>query len=201
MEAQALTTEARQSTGKGAARQLRLQGKVPGVYYAKGVDSIPLTVSPKELSAALSTSHRRNRLISLEIGGDSKLAIVQELQVSPVSRAILHVDFVGVDLETPIARKVPFKTIGKAAGVVSGGDLRVLFRELPFLAPADKFPDVITVDVTKLQQGEGITVKDLDLEAGVVVQMPDDRNLITIAAPRTGGRGNEADEADEADAG
>lgn len=193
MEAQALTTEARQGTGKGAARQLRAAGMIPAVYYTRGSEPVSLAVSPKELTAALSTSHRRNRLFTITVNGESKPVIVQDLQVHPVTRDLLHVDFLGVDPTNPIERAVPLKTKGRAAGVVSGGDLRVLFRSLPVRCTPDAFPADITLDVTKLQQGESIKVADVKLPEGVTIQMPAERNVVTIAASRRRGAKGEAE--------
>ena len=184
MEAHALTTEVRQDTGKGAARKLRARNLIPAVFYARGVEPVGLAVSPKELTAALSTSHRRNKLFKISINGEDQFVVVQELQVHPVTRQPLHVDFCGVDPAKPVDRLVPLTATGRAPGVVAGGELRVLFRSLPVRATMDAFPDVINLDVTKLNLGDSIKVKDIPLADGVTVQMPADRNVITVATTR-----------------
>ena len=184
MDALAISTEPRQDTGKCAARRLRANGQIPAVFYARSTDPVNLAVSPKELAAALSTSHRRNKLFKINVNGQDRFVIVQDLQVHPVTRQPLHVDFLGIDPDQPVDRMVPLTTTGRAAGVVAGGDLRVLFRALPVRATMDVFPDVISLDVTKLNTGDSIKVKDIPLAKGVAVQMPAERNVITIAASR-----------------
>lgn len=197
MEAKKLATEARDVTGKGAARQLRLVGRIPAVLYGGKAESVSLTISPKELAAALSGEHRRNQLIELDIAGEGQLAIVQELQVDPVSRAPLHVDFKRVDVDTPVARKVPFTVTGRAAGVVSGGDLRVLYRFLPVSAPPHKMPAKIEVDVSPMQIGDSVQVKGLALEEGVTVTLPEERNVVSVTISRRKAQNTEDGDAAE----
>src|SRR5262245_7502149 len=97
MPTQSLVAETRQQTGKGAARQLRTRGLVPAVCYGAGQEPTGLAVSPKELVAVLSTAHGRNVLLTLQIAGKPQLAMVQDLQIHPVTRRPLHVDFYRVD--------------------------------------------------------------------------------------------------------
>ncbi|HKU37920.1 MAG TPA: 50S ribosomal protein L25, partial [Polyangiales bacterium] len=88
-----MTVEARDLTGKNAARQLRARGLVPAVFYGPSTSPAGIAVSPKELIAALSTPHGRNAVITLNVAGKPELAMVQDLQIHPVTRKPLHVDF------------------------------------------------------------------------------------------------------------
>lgn len=184
MEARALTTEPRSITGKGAARQLRAQDKMPAIFYGPKMEAVALTLSPKELMAALSTDYRRNQLLSLTIDGQERHALVKELQVDPVTRAPLHVDLYGLNPDTVIERKVPLRTTGRAAGVVAGGELRVLFRFLPVSGPASSIPADVTIDVTRMNMGDVVKVKDLPLPKEVSVVMAPDRGVISVAMGR-----------------
>src|ERR1700754_2992764 len=131
MNTHTLSAETREQTGKSAARQLRSRGLVPAVYYGPGQTPRGLAVSPKELPAALSTEHGRNALLKLQVGGKDELAMVQDLQIHPVTRKPVHVDFYHIDAEKPIERRVPFLVEGKAKGVVAGGELIQIYRDLP----------------------------------------------------------------------
>lgn len=184
MEAKELSAETRSVHGKGAARQLRAQQKMPAVFYGPGVDPVSLTLSPKELAAALSTDYRRNQLLKLTVNGEARHALVQELQVHPVTRQLLHADLYGLEPDTVVERKVPFVVSGRAAGVVAGGELRVLFRHLSVRGPASSIPSSIAVDVTSLNMGDTIKAKDLQLPEGVQIIMAPDRNVLTVAAGR-----------------
>lgn len=196
MEAITLTVEPRQTTGKGAARQMRAAGRIPAVLYGGKEEAVSLTVSPKDLTAVLSTPYRRNQLIKLVLDGKEQLATVQELQIEPVTRAPLHVDFCRVTVDTQIERLVPFVTKGRAPGVVAGGELRVLYRDVPIKTSPDKIPATIEVSVSKMQVGDAVRVKDLQLPEGVVVALPEERNLVTVTLSRRKARaGDEADAA------
>jgi len=184
MQSHTLSAEARDLTGKNAARQLRARGLVPAVFYGPSVEPAGLSVSPKELTAALSTPHGRNALISLTVGGKIELAMVQDLQIHPVSRKPLHVDFYRIDPERLIERKVPFVAEGKAKGVVAGGELIVIYRDLPLRAKPGQFPARLTADVTPLEIGDHIKVKDLALPPDVEVVLPPERNVVSCVTMR-----------------
>ncbi|MDD9940735.1 MAG: 50S ribosomal protein L25 [Myxococcales bacterium] len=184
MEAQTLATEARTPAGKGGARQLRQHGRVPAVLYGAKGEAVSISVSPKDLTAAITTPYRRNQLLKLRVDGKEELAVVQDLQVDPLTRAPMHVDFMRVQEEQTIRRPVPLVTSGRAVGVVAGGDLRVLYRSLPVVASPARIPDQIHIDVTPMQVGDVIRVKDLKLEEGVRVPLPEERNVVTVTQSR-----------------
>ena len=179
-----LVAEARPTTGKGAARQLRAKGLVPAVYYGPGHAPTGLAIKPKELIAALSSNLGRNTLIKLEIAGKSEMAMVQDVQIHPVTRHPLHVDFYRVDLEKPIQREVTFVADGRAKGVVAGGEMAVIYRTIPLIAKPGTFPSSVHADVTNLEIGDHIKVKDLKLPEGVSVALPSERNVISVTTLR-----------------
>jgi len=193
MTSHTLVAESRPETGKGAARQLRAKGLVPAVYYGPGHEPTGLAVSPKELIAALSTAHGRNALITLQIAGKDELALVQDLQIHPVTRRPIHVDFYRVDTDQTLEREVPLAAEGRAKGVVAGGELVVVYRALPLRAKPGKFPARIQVDVTNLEIGDHIKVKDLSLPEGVTVALPAERSVVSCTTLRK--RGEEEDAA------
>jgi large subunit ribosomal protein L25 len=184
MQSHSLSAEARELIGKNAARQLRARGLVPAVFYGPAMEPAGLSVSPKELTAALSTPHGRNALISLTIGGKTELAMVQDLQIHPVTRKPLHVDFYRIDPERVIERLVPFVAEGKAKGVVAGGELIVIYRDLPLRAKPGHFPPRLSADVTPLEIGDHIKVKELALPPGVEVVLPAERNVVSCVTMR-----------------
>jgi large subunit ribosomal protein L25 len=179
-----LIAETREQTGKGAARQLRIRGQVPGVYYGPGHEPAGISVLPKELIAALSTEQGRNALLTLKIAGKDELAMVQDLQIHPVTRRPVHVDFYRVDVERKIERLVPFVTEGRAKGVVAGGELVVIYRALPLRAKPGQFPARVTTDVTHLEIGDHVKVKDLQLPEGVEAVLPAERSVISCTTMR-----------------
>ncbi|MCG8555986.1 MAG: 50S ribosomal protein L25 [Proteobacteria bacterium] len=193
MEPLILRVAPRQGRGKGVCRQLRQKGRLPGVFYGSGVAAQALELSPKDLMEALSGEHRQNTLLRLDIGGRFELAMVKELQLHPVDRRPLHVDFYRVDTQSSVRARVPFRTTGRAKGVVRGGALTVVYRDLPIQAPPHKIPAHITFDVTNLDLNGIVQVKDLELAKDVEVLLPGERNLVTIGGERASGDEEEAE--------
>src|SRR5690606_11295965 len=122
MEKQTLPAEVRTGRGKGPARQLRLKGQIPAELYGPGGDTEAISVDPTLLTKVLSTPYRRNQLIELDIGGKQQLATVKDLDVHPLTRAIRHADFYRVALDRPSVYEVSLRTVGRAKGVVKGGE-------------------------------------------------------------------------------
>jgi large subunit ribosomal protein L25 len=193
MEALKLAIELRTETGKGAARRARARGLIPAVFYGPLSKPVNLAVAPKAFTQALSSPRRRNALLELEVSGSTHYAMMKELQVHPVTRQVLHVDFLEVALDRPVRARVPFLTEGRAKGVIAGGELNVIYRELPIKATPDKIPAGITVDVTNMALGDFLHTKDLQLPEGVEVTLEPDRSLISCLEPRK--RPAEEDEA------
>lgn len=184
METQTLQVEVRSASGKGPARQLRMSGKIPAVLYGPGIDAIKLTVSPNELVKALSTEMGKNAIFELPVGDDKHLAIVKDVQVHPVSRDPLHVDFYKVTADREITVQVPLRTRGRATGVQKGGKLEAIYRQLPVRCTPDRIPAAIEVDVTSLDIGQVMKVKEVPVPEGVRVLLPADRRVLTVAESR-----------------
>lgn len=194
MEAQTLQAEVREKSGKGPARQLRVRGLTPAIYYGPGTEPMKLAVSPLELQKALSGAYGRNQVLELSLGGETKLALVRDLAIHPVTRAILHADFYAVARDRKVETKVPFEAQGRALGVQKGGFLRKVYRDLPVRAFPQDVPASIVLDVASLDIGGVVRVQDLPLDPGVEVTYPADRRVLFIES-------KESKAADEAAAG
>ncbi|MEM9193701.1 MAG: 50S ribosomal protein L25 [Myxococcota bacterium] len=180
METQTLTAEVRKERGKGPARQLRAQGKIPAVFYGPGVDTTAIAVAPAELVKALKTDYGRNVIFKMEVGGTEQLAMLKDVDVHPVSRAPLHADFYRVTTDSAVEVRVPVKTAGRPVGVQKGGKLNVVFRDLPVRTTPEKIPAAITINVASLDIGDVTTVSQLDLDEGVHVLYAPDRRVVLV---------------------
>src|SRR5690349_21745968 len=112
METQTLKAEVRELSGKGPARQLRMKGLIPAVFYGPGKTPTNLSVAPDALRKILSGAYGRNQVVELQIDGRSELSLVRDLEIHPLTRAVLHADFYAVSLERPVRANVPFSTRG-----------------------------------------------------------------------------------------
>ena len=182
MEAMTLSARPRIARGKGAARQTRMKARLPGVLYGPQRDAQPLDVAPHDLQKALAGEYGRNQLLALDIEGQSELAVIKEIDVHPVTRSLMHVDFYAVGKDTPIRVNVPLETKGRAVGVQKGGKLRLVYRDAPIRAVPAAIPAKIVIDVAALDLGETVQAKDLPLPDGVVVELPPTKNMVVIEA-------------------
>ncbi|MDH4282991.1 MAG: 50S ribosomal protein L25 [Myxococcales bacterium] len=184
METTTLQAEVRASRGKGPARRLRAEGKVPAVFYGPGVEPTPLTLSPKELTKALRGERGRNVVFKLSVGGKDELAMVRDLTTDPVSHELLHIDLYRVFEDKQIEVDVPFHTHGRAAGVVQGGVLNVTRRTLPIRTTPANIPVSIDADVTHLNIKDSIAVEEIALPEGVVCTLRPKLTLAIVLEPR-----------------
>ena len=194
MDTTTLQAEVRKERGKGPARRLRAEGKLPAVLYGPGGAPALLTVSPKELTKALRAPHGRNTLFMLTHEGATELAMVKDLAVDPVSRAPLHVDFYRVSADRPLEVTVPFHTDGRPKGVVRGGVLHVTTRELPRRALPGRIPVEIRVDIRELDIHDHLSVAELSLPEGAVCTLPPKHTLVVVVEDKHAAAPGEAEE-------
>ena len=155
--------------GRSAVRKLKARGLIPAVIYGGNDKPQPLQVSARDINAMLSHASGENILVELEIGGEDKAgtALVQEIQHSPVGGEIRHVDFHAVSMDEMIQADVPLEPVGTAVGVKTfGGLLEQSLRALAIECLPGDLPDRITVDVSQLNIGDSIHVRDIQLPAG-----------------------------------
>jgi len=181
-----LKAEQRSATGRSAVRKLKARGVVPAIIYGAKDKPQPLQVSARDINAMLSHASGENILVELEIAGEksNRTALVQEIQHSPVGGAILHIDFHAVSMDQAIQTDVPLEPIGVPEGVKTfGGLLEQSLRSLAIECLPRDLPDRITVDVSKLNIGDSIHVRDIQLPSGVAAKVQADLTAFSVLAP------------------
>ena len=181
-----LKAEPRTEIGRSAARRLKLRGIVPAVVYGGKEKSQPLQVSSRDINRMLSHASGENIVVELEIAGQKapRTALLQEVQHSPVGGDILHVDFHAISMDEKITADVPLEPIGLANGVKNfGGLLDQNIRSLTIECFPKDLPDKITVDVSALNIGDAIHVRDIKLPEGVIAKVSADLTAFSVAAP------------------
>jgi large subunit ribosomal protein L25 len=180
-----LEGQPREGAGKGAARRLRTQGLVPAVVYGKHLEKpLHLAVDPKSVRKALATPHKFNTLIALKVaGGDERQVLLKEYQQDPVTREILHVDFIAVHENEQVKVKVPLVLVGKPAGLADGGLLTQSRRELEVFALPRAIPEKIEADVSALKIAQALHINDIKLPQGVTVKTNVNFTLAVVTAP------------------
>jgi large subunit ribosomal protein L25 len=181
-----LKAEPRGQVGRSAVRKLRARGLIPAVIYGGRDTPQPLQVAAREINTLMSQASGENVLVELEIAGEesSRTALVQEVQHSPVSGDIRHVDFHAISMDQMIQAEVPLEPIGTAVGVKTfGGLLEQSLRTLPVECLPRDLPDRITVDVSQLNIGDSIHVRDIQLPSGVTAKVQPDLTAFSVLAP------------------
>lgn len=179
-----LEAKPREGSGKGAARRLRAQKLIPAVVYGKHLEKpLSIAVDAKAVRAAINTPHKFNTLISISAGGATHSVLLKDYQMDPVSREMLHADFIAVRENEPVKVNVPLVLTGKSEGVAAGGLLTQIRRELEVYAMANAIPERIEADVTALKIAQALHINDIKMPAGVTVKTNVNYTLAVVSAP------------------
>ena len=183
-----LETERREDSGKGVARKLRAAGRVPAVFYGHDQEATRLSVDAREMVHVLRSSGGSNVLLDLMVDGKAHLAMPREIQRDHIHNKLIHIDFLAVSRTETITVDVPVIEFGDAAGVKEGGVVEHHLRDLRVECLPQDVPEQLDVDISELNIGDMIHVRDVVVPAGVtVLTNPDDAvlSVITPAALRT----------------
>ncbi len=172
--------------GRSAVRKLKARGIIPAVIYGAKDKPQPLQLAARDINAMMSHASGENFLVELEIAGEksNRTALVQEVQHSPVGGEIRHVDFHAISMDETIQAEVPLEPVGTANGVKNfGGLLEQSLRALTLECLPRDLPDRITVDISQLNIGDSIHVRDIQLPSGVTAKVPADLTAFSVLAP------------------
>jgi large subunit ribosomal protein L25 len=199
-----LKTNIRTATGNGPARRLRQKGQIPAVLYGPGTESILLAVNIIDIEKILKKGRIGQVLLTLVIpnNGDTstKTVMVKELQLHPVSRNFLHIDFYEVAMDRKIMVNVPITTTGKAKGVETGGILQIIRRELEVQCFPLDVPESIEIDITDLDVGDSIHVGDIALQREIEFLGEENFTVVTVVSPKIEEIEEPVEEAEEGEA-
>jgi large subunit ribosomal protein L25 len=181
-----LKAEPRTNVGRAAVHKLRARGLIPAIIYGGDNKPQPLQVAARDINAMMSQASGENVLVELEIAGEgsSRTALVQEVQHSPIRGDIRHVDFHAISMDQMIQAEVPLEPTGTSVGVKTfGGLLEQSLRMLAIECLPGDLPDRITVDVSPLNIGDSIHVRDIQFPSGVTPKVQADLTAFSVVAP------------------
>ncbi len=188
MELIELKTNIRTATGNGPARVLRQAGQIPAVFYGPGIESVLLSVNISDIDKVLKKGRIGQALLNLVIQNNgetsAKTVMVKELQLHPVSRNFLHIDFYEVAMDRKIMVNVPVTTTGKAKGVEVGGILQIVRRELEVQCFPLDVPESIEIDIADLDIGDSIHVGDISRQSGIEFLGEENFTVVTVVSPK-----------------
>ena len=187
MEQIELKANVRKNTGKGPARVLRRDGRMPAVLY--GPDQVPmlLSINVKELET-ISKNYNLSQVplnLVIEDGKSvTKKVMIKELQTHPVSLNYLHADLYEIEMDRKIKVNVPVVTKGKAKGVEIGGILQIVRRELEVLCLPAEIPETIEIDITDLDIGDSVHIDEIPLEGEIEIPATLNFTVLTVLTPK-----------------
>jgi len=181
MSAEKITAESRTEFGKGAARRIRRDNKVPAVVYGHGQDPVHITLPGHDTMMALKHGGA-NALLDLEIDGSSQLALTKQVQIDPIRRVIEHVDFVAVRRGEKVTVDVPIHVVGEA-----GPETLVVTENatVQIEAEATNIPEYFEVSVEGAEVGTLIHASDLDMPSGSTMLADPELLIVNVTQQRS----------------
>ncbi len=177
-----LIAELGRTTGSSASRRLRHEGRVPAVVYGHGMKPLAVSVGARDLRAALSV-HGLNQVLTLDVDGSSHLVLARQLQRHPVRHTLSHVDFQVVRRDEIVSAEVPLVLVGTATQVErERGLLEHTLTTLTVRSTPEQIPQEIGVDVSELEIGGALRVRDLVLPRGVTTEVDPEEPVVIAAA-------------------
>lgn len=180
MKSVQIKAEVRSQIGKKDSLDLRRAGRVPAVIYG-GNEVLHISVDEREVNTLLYTPEVL--IAEIDLGGKTVKAVVQDAQFHVLTDATTHVDFMEVVDGKPLKVALPVRTVGNSVGVRAGGKLKVIMRKLKVKGMADKLPAFVDVDITDVNIGQTVRVKQINID-GVEFLDAKDNVICTVAATR-----------------
>ncbi len=158
----------RARSGSGRLKQMRREGWLPSVIYGRNVEAHNLKVDASVFRNILANSSSENILFNLQIEGEgTRLAFLQAIQHDPLTGEALHADFLAIDEKTEITGPVPTHLKGESAGVKAGGLVEQYVHAIEITCLPDDLPEIIEVDISKLEIGDSLHIGDITYPKGV----------------------------------
>jgi large subunit ribosomal protein L25 len=190
-----LQVSTRAGIGRAAVKAVRRTGRVPGVLYGKTKDksvrSRPIEIDAKKLKALLHSSSSENVLVDVEVTDpsgvkiDQHLALLLDVQHHPLEDYIIHIDLHEIAQDEILHAEVPVTSVGEPVGVKNGGGLlETMLRTIRVACLPKNLPELFTVDVSHLEIGHSVHVRELTLPEGVTVTNPPELPVFSVFAPK-----------------
>lgn len=197
-----LKAEARERVGKGSAREIRRNGKVPAVIYGDKQPPLAITLPYKDIFYKIHGGGFLTTVATIDLDGKKIRVLPKDYQLDPVRDFPLHVDFLRVSKDTEVNVLVPVHFINeeKSPGLKRGGVLNIVRHEVEFHCPANAIPEFITVDLTGADIGESIHISAVKLPAGVKPVITDRDFTVATIAGTAAAKHAEGEEAAETEA-
>lgn len=191
-----VTATSRTDTGKKATKAVRNSGGIPCVMYG-GKEVVHFTTTHNAVKSLIYTPDFK--VAEIDMDGSKKRAIVKTAQFHPVTEKIMHIDFLRLIDGTPVNLELPVKFEGSSPGVKLGGKLQQSLRRIKVKTTPEKMVDVLTLNVSKLELGDAIRVRDLEVPEGIQIMVAPATPVAAVEIPRALRSAGAAEEGDAAE--
>lgn len=175
-----LVAQERKEYKRSALKALRNNGGIPAVVYGNKIDTESISVKSTDFQKVI-RDVGRNGIISLDLDGKSQNVMLRDYQNDPITKNVLHVDFLQVDKDTEIDTKVSVILKGTSEGEKSGGMAKQFLHELDITAKANDIPDNIEIDITHFEIGHSVQVADIKKDyPNCVFLQEDDETIVSV---------------------
>ena len=179
MKTVSMSGSLRENVGKKDAKKMRNAGLIPSVVYG-GKEQLHIAIPEKDFKHLIFSPEIA--FVKIEVDGKVISAILQDIQYHPVSDNILHADFLELIEGKEIVMGVPVNTTGTAPGILAGGKLQTKIRKLKLKALPENMPESVTIDISELNIGQGVKVKEVEVEKATLLNAP---NAVVVAVKVT----------------
>jgi len=183
-----LKAEIREGSGKTVSRAIRKNNAIPAILYGPATQPVLLSVGTYDFSEIIRKNGSTGLFMNLAVAGDAKpsrTVLLKDIQKDVFGLQYLHADFQEVDMNTKVSVMVPVEATGIAPGIKAGGLLQIIRRELELICRPIDVPEAVLVDVSKLNIGDAIHVKDIDLGENIHIPHEVNFTVITLVPPST----------------
>lgn len=196
----AFKAQARDSAGKGIARALRRDGRIPAVVYGDKKEPVLISLDSNDANVEYRRGHMFTTLCDLDVDGSNHVVLARDVQLHPVTDIVEHIDFLRVTKKTKIAVSVPVQFINEedAPGMKDKGILSVIRFDVELVCSATDIPEYIEVDMGTKELGDAIKISDAILPEGTKPVIDDrDFTIATIDKPKRAAESEDGEEASE----
>lgn len=196
-----LAVKVRDTKGKEAAKKMRKEMDIPGIFYGAKSETVMVSFKDGELRKILKNAASKNIILGLQIesskGIDSKLVILKELQADPLKNRYIHADFCEIALDKELTLNVPVVLINTPAGAALGGVLQHVRRELSIKCLPDKVVEKIEIDVAGLGIGDSLHIRDVVFPEGITSNQEEHLTVAVVIAPAAAEKAAPGEEGEE----
>jgi len=178
-----INAEKRELGKRSNLTELRGKGLIPGIIYGNGQEGIKISLNVREYTHEYKKSIGQVAFFDITVDGKTYKTFIKEKQIHPLTREVVHIDFLELHKGKSITIEVPINFTGEALGIKEGGVLEIIQRSVQVTCLPENIPDEISVDVSKLNIGDSIHFSDIDVSKDIETNFSDDTTIVSVGLP------------------